>query len=100
MRVVLQRTREQARVYLRQGRSFVWNATNVSRQLRGECVRLFAGYNARIRIVYVEAPAEVLFSQNRRRPMPVPEAVLERLLDRWEVPDRTEAHQVDWVVRE
>ncbi|HEY7314113.1 MAG TPA: AAA family ATPase [Gemmataceae bacterium] len=97
---VLQRAREQARVHLRQGHSFVWNATNVSRQLRGESVRLFAGYNARIRIVYVEAPADVLFSQNRRRPAPVPETVLERLLDRWEVPDRTEAHQVEWVVRE
>jgi hypothetical protein len=26
--------------------------------------------------------------------------VMDRLMDRWEVPDRTEAHAVDWVVRE
>jgi predicted kinase len=96
---VLNRAREQAREFLRRGRSFVWNATNLSRQLRGGLVRLFAGYQARVRIVYVEVPPEVLFPQNRQRAAPVPEGVIERLLEHWEVPDRTEAHQVDWVVR-
>jgi predicted kinase len=96
---VVARARELAREHLRQGRSFVWNATSLSRQLRGECVRLFADYNARVRIVYVEVSPERLFAQNRQRPAPVPEAVIEKLLDRWEVPDRTEAHRVDWFVR-
>jgi predicted kinase len=80
--------------------SFVWNATNLSRQLRRSCVNLFAGYGARVRIVYLEVPAEVLFAQNRQRSAVVPEKVMERLLDRWEIPDRTEAHQVDYEVRE
>ncbi len=97
---VVNRARELARGYLRQGVSFAWNATNLSRQVRGGCVRLFAGYRARVRIVYVEVPAADLFAQNRRRSAAVPEKVLERLLDRWEVPDRTEAHAVEWVVRE
>jgi predicted kinase len=78
----------------------VWNATNVSRQLRGQVLRLFAGYQARIRIVYVEVSAEVLWAQNRRRAAAVPEQVLGRLIDRWEVPDLTEAHQVEYAVRE
>jgi len=95
---VINHAREQARIYLRQRKSFVWNATNISRQVRGESLRLFADYNAHIRIVYVEASPEVLFPRNRQRPAPVPEQVLERLIDRWEVPDRTEAHQVDWIV--
>jgi putative nucleotidyltransferase with HDIG domain len=97
---VLNHSREQARVYLRQRRSFVWNATNVSRQLRGESLRLFAGYNACIRIVYLETSPDLLEARNRRRPAPVPEKVIARLLDRWEVPDRTEAHEVDWIVGE
>jgi predicted kinase len=96
---VLARARELAREYLRQGRSFVWNATNISRQLRRESVRLFAGYGARVRIVYVEVPEADLHRQNRRRSAVVPAAVLERFLDRWEVPDVTEAHAVEWVVR-
>src|SRR5262249_674886 len=45
---VLQRAREIARGHLREARPFVWNATNLSRQLRGECIRLFASYKARI----------------------------------------------------
>jgi predicted kinase len=96
---VVNEARQRARDHLRQGRNFVWNATNVSRALRRVSLRLFAAYRARVRIVYVEAPPEVLFPQNRQRPAPVPEQALERLLDRWEVPDRTEAHRVDYVVR-
>jgi predicted kinase len=96
---VVNRARDLARDHLRRGRSFVWNATNLSRQLRDQCVRLFADYRARVRIVYVEVSEERLHRQNRQRPQPVPREVIERLLGRWEVPDRTEAHQVEWVVQ-
>jgi predicted kinase len=95
---VINRAREQAREHLRAGRSFVWNATNLSRQVRGQCLGLLADYRARIRIVYVEVPEERLLRQNRMRQEPVPQVVLDRLLDRWEVPDLTEAHHIDWVV--
>lgn len=95
---VLNRARELARDHLRHGRSFVWNATNLSRQMRNEPIQLLADYGARVRIVHVEVPAERLFAQNRARSKVVPAAVIERLLDRWEVPDGTEAHQVEYVV--
>lgn len=97
---VLNRARELAKQNLREGRNFVWNATNLSRHVRGECIRLFNDYGARVRIVYVEVPVDRLFSQNRARRRKVPEGVIERLLDRWEVPDITEAHSVEWVVEE
>ncbi len=96
---VINEARDRARRLLRQGRSFVWNATNLSRQLRVQVLSLFLSYQAHIRIVYLEAPAEVLFAQNRQRVCRVPEFVIERLLDRWEVPDRTEAHRVEWMVQ-
>lgn len=91
------RAKEQARGHLRAGRSFVWNATNLTRQRRAQLVRLFAGYGARVRIVYVEAPEARLRRQNRDREARVPDAVMDAFLDRWEVPDATEAHRVDWV---
>ena len=84
--------------HLRRGEPFVWNATNLSRHVRGECIRLFAGYEAH---VSASSTWRRRASAARAEPpaaAPVPEAVIERLLDRWEVPDRTEAHQVDWVV--
>jgi predicted kinase len=96
---VLTAARDRARDYLREGTPFVWNATNLMRQLRTQPVELFLRYGARVRIVYVEVPAEVLFRQNRERSAVVPERVMERFLDRWEVPDVTEAHAVEYVVR-
>jgi putative nucleotidyltransferase with HDIG domain len=94
---VVSRAREAARVYLRKKQGFVWNATNVSRQMRELSVNLFAAYNARVRIIYVEAPEARLYEQNRERADAVPAEVIRKLTARWEVPDLTEAHRVEWV---
>ncbi|PDP88641.1 poly(A) polymerase [Glycomyces fuscus] len=83
-----------AREHLRAGRSFVWNATNVSRSLRDQCVDLAAAYRARVEIVSVEAPPRVLRARLDRRRAPVPAAAVERLVRRWECPDPTEAHRL------
>lgn len=92
---VIEQARLRAREYLRQGRNFVWNATNLSAQMRSRSLELFYDYGARVRIVYLEAPAETIEARNAARPRPVPAAALERMLDKWEPPDLTEAHQVD-----
>lgn len=94
---VVSRARESAREHLRKRRPFVWNATNVSRQMRELSVNLFAAYNARVRVVYVEASEARLFAQNRERADSVPAEVIRKLTARWEVPDLTEAHRVEWV---
>jgi putative nucleotidyltransferase with HDIG domain len=95
---VVAHARELAREHLRAGRRFVWNATNLSRQLRTTVVNLFLDYRARVRIVYVEVPEETLRAQNRARVAAVPDGVIERLLDRWEVPEAGEAHEVSYVI--
>lgn len=96
---VVSRAREVAREHLRKRRPFVWNATNVSRQMRELSINLFAAYNARVHIVYVEAPEARLFAQNRERADSVPAEVIRKLTARWEVPDRTEAHRVECVTQ-
>ncbi|MBO2454150.1 AAA family ATPase [Actinomadura barringtoniae] len=88
---------ELAREHLRAARPFVWNATNVSRMLREQCTGLIADYKGRIELVSLEAAPAVLRSRNRGRTAPVPDAVIDRLAGRWELPDPTEAHQVEWV---
>lgn len=95
---VVASAREEARAHLRAGRSFVWNATNVSKRIRAQCTRIFADYGARIRIVYVEVSEPTLHAQNRARRAPVPAHVLAGLLEKWEVPDASEAHEVSFVV--
>lgn len=91
--------REAIREHLRARQSFVYNATNLSRSLRSQVLRIARDYGARIRIVYVEAPAERLLAQNRSRERVVPEHVIDRLFMRWEVPDVTEAHEVVYVTQ-
>jgi predicted kinase len=93
---VVQAAREQARAFLRVGQDFVWNATNVSREMRSQVVDLIAAYDARIRIVYVEAGCDALFAQNQRRNAVVPWSAIERMMSRWEAPDPAEAQSVEW----
>jgi putative nucleotidyltransferase with HDIG domain len=96
---VLQASREQARGYLRQGRPFVWNATNLQRAFREPVLGLLSGYRARIRLVYVEVPLPTLLEQNRSRAAAVPERAIRRMMERFEIPDATEAHVFEAAVR-
>jgi predicted kinase len=94
---VIQTARERARIHLRKGEPFIWNATNVSRQLRSGLISFFAEYGARVRIVYVETSEPQL--RRRARDRSVPTAVIDRLIEKWSVPDLTEAHAIDFVLR-
>lgn len=91
---VIELARARAREHLRRAQPFVWDATNLGRTLRRQVVGLCLDYGARVRLVHVEAPAAVLGARNRSRADAVPEAVIARMLRRWEPPDRTEAHEV------
>lgn len=96
---VIDAARELARGYLRRRENFVWNATNISAQMRQKPLGLFFEYNAHVTIVYLEAPRDRLLSQNRNRDAVVPAAVMERLLHKWEIPRLTESHQVEYVAQ-
>lgn len=91
---VIQAAKERARVYLREKKSFLWNATNITRQMREQVISLFTTYQATVTIVYVEVPAAKLLQQNREREAVVPLAAMERLISKLEVPSLTEAHEV------
>lgn len=89
--------KERARDLLRTHTSFVWNATNVTRAMRGQVVELVTAYKARVRIVYVESAYDTLRERNRSRSVPVPEAVIDRMARRLDLPDVTEARTVEWL---
>ena len=91
------RAREMAREYLRQQQNFVWNATNITRQMRHGLIDLFATYHARVRIIYVEVPWSELLKRNQRRSRPIPVKVIRKLADQLDVPDLSEAHQIDYL---
>ena len=99
---VIQRALEDAKSYLRVKQSSIWNATNLTRQRREPLVALFSRYGAKVTIVHVEASAKTMMAANRARPETsrVPDRVIESMTHQWELPDPTEAHKVEYVVRE
>ena len=91
---VAQLAKERCREWLRSKTSFAFNATNTMRQTRGRWINLFADYNARIEIVYLEPGWNDILRQNKSRKWAVPEAVINRLADRCEPPTWTECHSL------
>jgi tRNA uridine 5-carbamoylmethylation protein Kti12 len=60
-------------------------------------VDLFVAYDARVRIVYLEVPLDVLLQRNHTRSAGLPEQAISKMLDKLEPPDITEAHEVTWI---
>lgn len=95
---VVQQAKEDAKVFLRKGQPFAWNATNITRQLRTQWIDLFVAYKARVKIIYIETSYKEWLRQNSNREYPVSHDVLMRLLGKLEVPSLHEAHDVQFVV--
>jgi putative nucleotidyltransferase with HDIG domain len=94
---VVQAARERCREHLRAGRDFAFNATNTVLRTRKRWIDLFADYGTRIEIRYLEPPLAVIRERNGRRSKPVPQSVIDWLVEKLEPPTRSEAHSVDLV---
>lgn len=88
---VIQISKEQARVFLRKKESFIWNATNITRNLRTPLIDLFQSYGAKTKLIYLEVSYQKLMQQNRNREFPVPQKVLEKMISKIEIPSIWEA---------
>jgi len=97
---VIQMAKEQAKVFLRKKDSFVFNATNITSDMRSRWIKLFTEYNARVKIIYIEVPFSTLLKQNSNREHPVPVKVIEKLISKLEIPTIKEAHDVEYVISE
>jgi predicted kinase len=91
---VVQEARARARVFLRRAEPFVWNATNLSRQMRSKVLGFAHAYGVRTGILYVEGREDLIRRRNRERDAAVPDAVIDRMLHKWEVPTPLEAHEL------
>lgn len=94
--VVVQKAKELAKSYLRKQQPFVWNATNLTADLRGKLIQLFVNYKAKVRIVYLETDWETQMSRNASRKEEVPLTVMEHMIKNMVPPEANEAHVVDW----
>jgi predicted kinase len=91
---VAHRAVDKAKALLRTQAPFVWNTTHLSAQMRKKTLDLLYAYDARVEIVYLEQPPQVIFQRNSRRDTSLSNKAIERMLFKWEVPLPTEAHAV------
>lgn len=95
--LVIQKAQEYAKEYLRKHQPFVWNATNVTRNLRQKQIRLFQRYGAALRIVYLETDWNTQIERNSSREAEVPLTAIEKMLGKTVPPSSEEAMQVEWI---
>lgn len=93
---VVQAAKEQARKYLRDQQSFIWNATNLTEAVRSKLIELFEAYGAAVRIVYLETGWDENLRRNAGRADAVPERAVEEMLGKLVPPQRWEAQHVEW----
>lgn len=97
---VIQLGKEQAKEYMRKRQSFVFNATNITRDMRNKWAQLFTSYGGRMHIIYLEVPYKKLLKQNHDRAHKVPTSAIDRMIGKWEVPTVKEAHHVSCIAIE
>lgn len=94
---VIQEAKERAKEFMEKDTDFVWNATNISKQIRRKLINFFNSYGGKVRIIYVEAPYEVLLAQNSQREDKVSDKAIEKMINKLEIPDNTEAPIVTYI---
>ena len=95
---VIQLGKEKAKEFMRARQSFVFNATNITADMRGKWISLFTDYGGKVKIIYIEVPFKKLLSQNHNREHKVPEKVIRSMVDKLEIPTPKEAHEIIYEV--
>jgi len=94
---VVQTAKERAKVFLRKGESFVWNATNITYDMRSKLIDTFLPYNPYITIIYKISDLKTVLKQNKERESVVPDNVIFKSFRKLEIPKQYEAHEVLYV---
>ena len=96
---IIQAAKELLRVSLRKKQGVVWDATNLRSDFRALIADLARDYHALVTLVVILQPENAIYKNNRARKYSVPESVLDKQLDDYQLPTLDEAHQY-WVVGE
>lgn len=91
---VSQLAKERCREQMREGKDFVFNATNLVKDLRKKWIDLFRQYDYRIVIHYVEKPLAVILKNNKNRVAFVPESVIIEKSETMDIPTLMECHEL------
>lgn len=90
--------KELAKEYLRQKKSFVWNATNLTNLIRQKQIKLFHDYHASVKIIFLETSYDENIQRNENRENIVPISIIDKMLRNLMIPEDYEAEVVEWVI--
>lgn len=97
---VYQEIKDMCKVHMRARRDFVFNATNITKDMRGKVIKEFEEYGAKVVVIYIEVPYKKLLQQNNNREYKVPEKAVEDMIWSLDVPDETESYAVKYEIAE
>jgi predicted kinase len=71
--LVLQTAYENAKKHLRKGETFIYNATNTAKDIRGKWITMFRKYGYQVDCCYVEKSMKTALKNNKDRDITIPE---------------------------
>lgn len=93
---VIHAAQDLAREYMRKKQPFIWNATNITREIRQEQIILFERYGASVKLIWLETPWVTELARNAARKASLPLEAIEELLKKTVPPMPDEARCVEW----
>lgn len=90
--------KERAKIYLRQKKTFIWNATNIMEDTRKKLCYLFSSYNARVHFIYIESTYKELLKRNKKRERSIDIKVLNHMIYKFDMIEPYEGYFTEYVV--
>lgn len=75
----------------------MWNATNITKDIRQKQISLFERYGAGVRIVYLETEWKTQLERNSDREACVPAEAIKKMLGKTVLPTPEEAQRIEWI---
>jgi predicted kinase len=89
---IIQTAKARLKAALREHRGVVWDATNLRMELRAQILDLARDYHALITMAVFMLPLKTIWQQNNEREYCLPNSVLQRQIEQWQLPTLSEAH--------
>ena len=99
---VVQMAKEQSKEYCRQKQSFVWNATNISRNMRSTLINTWLPYHPKIHLIFVFKNINQALRDNtgREKEFKISNQRIMHMFDKVQYPSILECHTLEIVTEQ
>lgn len=90
--------KDKAKELLRKKETFVWNTTNLSKDMRKKTLDLIHNYHGKVELHYLEETENVIKTRNSKRDTTLPNDKIDTMLLKWEPPQTYETFEVKYII--